>query len=309
MEQRLIGLCGPAPQPPCSGAGTLTLTSPPNGTIAPPGYYMLFLLDSAGVPSKAQFIKLSPYSTAPPVGAIASPASDVTIPAGGSVSFGTNNTASQYSWVFPGGSPSTSVAQNPGPVTFSAPGTYVTSLTVIDSSGNSDPSPPTRTITVTPPTPDFSITVDPPAQAVTPGQSTAFTVTVTPVTGFTGTVSLSVGSESGFPSGVTSGGFSPASITGSGSSTLTMNTTTSTVPYALSLTITGESGSLLAHRVDDPPGDPGAARESDGDGGQRTGVTVVAGIGRGQQLQHKARHGEWRTLRDRWLLHHDKLHR
>src|SRR5204862_6735559 len=29
MEQRLIGLCGPAPQLPCSGTGTLTLTSPP----------------------------------------------------------------------------------------------------------------------------------------------------------------------------------------------------------------------------------------------------------------------------------------
>src|SRR5262249_30439856 len=101
MEQRLIGLCGPAPQPPCSGGGTLALTSPPNGNIAPPGYYMLFLLDSAGVPSTAQFIQLSPYGTAPPVGAIASPASDVTIPVGGSVFFSTSTTASQYAWVFP----------------------------------------------------------------------------------------------------------------------------------------------------------------------------------------------------------------
>ena len=38
----------------------------PNGNIAPPGYYMLFLLDSAGVPSKARFIQLSPYTTPPP---------------------------------------------------------------------------------------------------------------------------------------------------------------------------------------------------------------------------------------------------
>src|SRR5262249_13370580 len=45
MEQRLIGLCGPAPQPPCNGAGALTLTSPPNGNIVRPGYYMVFLLD------------------------------------------------------------------------------------------------------------------------------------------------------------------------------------------------------------------------------------------------------------------------
>src|SRR4051812_24951040 len=46
------------------------------------------------------------------------------------------------------------------------------------------------------------------------------------------------------PSGITSGGFSPPSITGSGSSTLTMNTTTSAMPYALSLTITGTAGNI-----------------------------------------------------------------
>jgi Domain of unknown function (DUF4082)/Domain of unknown function (DUF1929)/Bacterial Ig-like domain (group 2) len=244
MDQRLIGLCGPSPQPACSGSGTLNLTSPPNGNIAPPGYYMLFLLDSAGVPSKAQFIQLSPYTTTPPSGAITSPASDVTIPAGGSVAFGTSTAAAQYSWVFPSGSPATSAAQNPGNVTFSTPGTYVASLTVIDGTGNSDPNPPTRTITVTPPTPDFSIVVSPSANEVVPGQSTTFTVTVTPISGFSGTVSLSVDSESGFPTGITSGGFSPASIVGAGSSTLTMNTTASASPYALSLTITGTAGSI-----------------------------------------------------------------
>jgi hypothetical protein len=245
MEQRLVGLCGPAPQPACSGANnTLNLTTPPNRNIAPPGYYMLFLFDSAGVPSKAAFIQITPYSTVPPTGSIVSPASDVTISAGGAVAFSTSSSAAKYSWVFPGGSPETSTAQNPGNVTFATPGTYQVSLTVIDSSGNSDPNPPTRKITVTPTTPDFSITVAPPAQEVVPGGATTFTVTVTPVSGFTGSVSLSVGSESGFPSGVSSAGFSPASISGSGPSTLTMNTTTSTVPWAVSLTITGTSGTL-----------------------------------------------------------------
>jgi hypothetical protein len=249
MEQRLIGLCGPTPeQPVCSGPSgvnnTLNLTTPPNGNIAPPGYYMVFLLDSAGVPSKAAFIQLTSYATAPPKGSIGSPASDVTIPAGTAVAFGTSSSAAKYSWVFPGGSPATSTAQNPGNVAFATPGTYQTSLTVIDSSGNTDPSPPTRKITVTPPTPDFSITVGPSTQQVVPGGAAAFTVTVTPVSGFTGSVSLSVGSESGFPSGVSSAGFSPASISGAGSSNLTMDTTTSTVPWAISLTITGTSGTL-----------------------------------------------------------------
>ena len=244
MEQRFIGLCGPAPQPACTGSGTLNLTTPPNGNVAPPGYYMLFLVDTNGVPSVAQFVQLSPYTTAPPRGAITSPSGNTTVPAGGSVSFGTSTAAAKYSWVFPGGSPATSTAQSPGAVTFATPGTYTASLTVIDGSGNSDPSPPTRTITVTPPTPDFSITVSPSAKVVTPGQSTTFTVTVTPISGFTGAVSLSVGSESGFPGGISSGGFSPSSISGSGTSTLTMNTTTATVPYALSLTVTGTSGTI-----------------------------------------------------------------
>jgi fibronectin type 3 domain-containing protein len=244
MEQRVIGLCGPAPQPPCSGSGTLTLTSPPGGGVAPPGYYMLFLIDSAGVPSKAQFIKLTTYGTSPPLGAIASPATDVTIPAGSSVSFGTATAAAKYSWVFPGGTPATSTAQTPGNVTFNTPGQYTTSLTVVDAVGNSDPSPPTRVVTVTPATPDFHISVSPSGRSVNPGQSTTFTVSVTPVSGFTGPVSLSVASEAPFPSGVTSGGFSPSTITGSGSSTLTMNTTASAVPYALSLTVTGTSGTL-----------------------------------------------------------------
>ncbi len=212
MEQRLIGLCGPTPQHPvCSAPSgvnkTLNLTTPPNGNIAPPGYYMVFLLDSAGVPSKAAFIQLTPYATTPPSGTIRSPASDVTIPAGTAVAFGTSGSAAKYSWVFPGGSPATSTAQNPGNVT-------------------------------------FAIAVGPSVRQVVPGGAAAFTVTITRVSGFTGSVSLSVGSESGFPSGVSSAGFSPASVSGAGSSTLTMDTTTSTVPWALSLTITGTSGTL-----------------------------------------------------------------
>ena len=244
MDQRLIGLCGTTS--PCSASdSTLSLTTPLNANIAPPGYYMLFLLDGAGVPSVAQFIQLTPYSTVAPQGTISSPSGNVTITAGGTVNFSASTSGVAFSWVFPGGTPATSTAQNPGNVTFSTPGIYQTSLTVIDSSGNSDPSPPTRAITVLPTTPDFSITVGPPAQEVVPGGFATYTVTVTPLSGFAGTVNLSVSSESGFPTGITSGGFSPASIGGTGSSTLTMHTTTSTIPYALSLTVTGTSGTIM----------------------------------------------------------------
>src|SRR4030095_12524957 len=101
-----------------------------------------------------------------------------------------------------------------------------------------------RVITVTPANAHAHFSRGPPGRSINPGQSTTFTVTVTPVSGFTGPVSLAVASEAPFPSGVTSGGFSPSTISGSGTSTLTMNTTTSASPYALSLTITGTSGTL-----------------------------------------------------------------
>ncbi len=53
MEQRLVGMSF------ASGSGTLTVTAPPNGNIAPPGYYMIFLVNSSGVPSVAKFTNLS----------------------------------------------------------------------------------------------------------------------------------------------------------------------------------------------------------------------------------------------------------
>ncbi|MCU1307821.1 MAG: hypothetical protein JWN45_2516, partial [Acidobacteriaceae bacterium] len=38
--------------------GGLTITAPANGNLAPPGYYMLFLVNSNGVPSIAPFVQL-----------------------------------------------------------------------------------------------------------------------------------------------------------------------------------------------------------------------------------------------------------
>jgi hypothetical protein len=148
MEQRLVGLTF------TRGAGTLTAVAPPGATVAPPGYYMLFLIDSRGVPSIARFVQLSPHPTnQPPRGTIVSPGGDVTVTVGGTVTFAgdgtdTDGTVTQFSWVIPGGNPGTSAARTPGSVVFSTLGTYVASLTVADDLGVNDPSPPTRTITV-----------------------------------------------------------------------------------------------------------------------------------------------------------------
>ena len=151
MDQRLVGLNFTA------GSGALTVTGPPNGNIAPPGYYMLFLINNAGVPSIAKFVQVSAHPTdVPPTGTITTPAtSTITINQGQSVTFAGTGTATAgaitgYSWSIRGGSPATSSMQNPGAVTFATPGTYQAALTVTDTAGITDPNPPVVTITVTP---------------------------------------------------------------------------------------------------------------------------------------------------------------
>lgn len=54
MDQRYIAL-----EIAATTATDLAVTLPPNGHAAPPGAYMLFLLDGASVPSVASMIKLS----------------------------------------------------------------------------------------------------------------------------------------------------------------------------------------------------------------------------------------------------------
>jgi hypothetical protein len=51
-DQRLLSLTFTA------GSGALTITAPANANLAPPGYYMLFLVNSNGVPSVAAFVRL-----------------------------------------------------------------------------------------------------------------------------------------------------------------------------------------------------------------------------------------------------------
>jgi hypothetical protein len=46
--------------------GTLTVGLTPKDTIAPPGYYMVFLLDSEGVPSVAQWVHVGPQGAPGP---------------------------------------------------------------------------------------------------------------------------------------------------------------------------------------------------------------------------------------------------
>ena len=233
MDQRLVGLSYTV------GAGVLNVTAPPNGNIAPPGYYMLFILNSAGVPSVASFVRVTAGNQAP-TATITSPASNVTINPGGSVAFsGTGSdadgTITAYSWTFTGGSPASSSQANAGNVTYSTPGTYTASFRVTDNGGLQS-APATRTVTVT----DFSLSATPTSSTVLPGGSTTYTATLNPGAGFTGTVNFSV---TGLPSGATAS-FSPASLTTSGSTTLSVATSGTTPSGSYPLTIRGTSGPL-----------------------------------------------------------------
>jgi hypothetical protein len=243
MEQRLVALSFTA------GSGVLNVTAPPNGNIAPQGYYMLFLLNGAGVPSLAQFVQLTPApADVPPTGTITTPSSNVTITAGQSVFFSgsgsdPDGTISAYSWTFPGGSPSTSSLATPGNVIYYSAGSFTATLTVTDNAGLTDPTPPTRTITVNP-APDFSISASPSSQSTAQGGNVPYTASVSALNGFTDTVNFSV---SGLPSGA-SASFVPASVAASGSSTLTVTTSASTPVGSYILTITGATATL-SHSV------------------------------------------------------------
>src|SRR5262249_61810910 len=110
MDQRMVKMSF------TSGSGMLTATAPPNGNVAPPGYYMLFVLNSAGVPSVATFVQLS---TAPPNQAptanIISPSSDVSVTAGPAGAFarartGPDGAARAHPGASPRGPPSPDTA-------------------------------------------------------------------------------------------------------------------------------------------------------------------------------------------------------
>ena len=72
MDQRMVGMSFSA------GSGSLTITAPPNGNIAPPGYYMLFVLNGDGVPSVASSVLLNSSSAPAPTVSSISPNSGTT---------------------------------------------------------------------------------------------------------------------------------------------------------------------------------------------------------------------------------------
>ena len=92
--------------------------------------------------------------------------------------------------------------------------------------------------------PDFALSISPGSRNVTAGGVASYTVAVSSLSGFSGTVAFSI---SGLPSGATAS-FNPSSVPGSGNSTLKVQTTSSTPRGKVTLVVTGTSG-VLSHTV------------------------------------------------------------
>ena len=161
-----------------SGLPATSLTAGPHSVVFPfVGTFNVYLsvTDLGGVDDTTIQITVTMCST--PTAAFA--ISDNTICPTDCMSYINNSTsvgATTYSWTFNGGSPASSTAQTPGPICYSTPGTYTTSLLVTNAFGNNTYS---QNITVVvPPTilasGSNSIPID-------PGTSVLVTAAVTPI--------------------------------------------------------------------------------------------------------------------------------
>ncbi len=142
------------------------------------------------------------------------------------------------SWTFNWTAPPTDV----GPITFYSAGNHA------NNDGNTSGDHIYRTFVASAPfssTPDFVISATPSSKSTTPGGNVQYTVTVTPLAGFTGAVMLST---TGIPSGA-SPDLNPVTVNitdaTSKSSTLTIATGLSTQLGDHTITITGVAGMLM----------------------------------------------------------------
>jgi PKD repeat protein len=140
-------------------AGSLAVTAPANGTHAPPGHYMLFLVNQDGVPSVAKIVKVSAQSDPSP-GPNAAPTAAFLAGCGGvnctfaDRSSDPDGNLSEWQWTFGDGEIST--ARDPSHA-YQAGGTYTVRLTARDSEGES--ASVTRQVTVPGPSYPLGLTL------------------------------------------------------------------------------------------------------------------------------------------------------
>ena len=121
--------------------------------------------------------------------------------------------------------------------TSTAAGTYVFTITGKDAAAGLTNTTTATLVVNAPPAPSFTLSISPSSNTVHPPGSAAYTVTITPVNNFTGTVTLSASpNKTGL-----SYSFSPIT---SGKSTLTATVTNSAKKGTTTITVTGKSGAI-----------------------------------------------------------------
>jgi hypothetical protein len=249
QDQRLVGLSF------TSGSSQLTVTAPPNGNVAPPGYYMLFILNNFGVPSIAKFIQVT---AANDFTISASPASRSVVQGSGTtfgVTVGAVGAFSGTVGLSVSGLPSGATAGfNPTSVNTSGSSTLSVStlpstpqgtypLTITGTSGSRQHTT-SVSLTVTEPA-DFSFSVTPSSRILPRNSSVTFSISVSKLGSFAGSVSLGV---TGLPR-QTKATFTPSSINVAGSSTLTLTAQKMAPQGTYQLTVRGTSGSIVHSQV------------------------------------------------------------
>ena len=183
MDQRMVGMSFTA------GSGSLTVTAPPNGNVAPPGYYMLFILNNSGVPSVASSFLLSSSSTPAPTVASIAPNSGTA--AGGTAVTITGTGFLAGATVSVGGTPATGVTVvNSTTITATTPAHAAGAVNVIVTNSDMQSGTLTQGFTYTPiANPAPTLTGVSPASGTAAG-GTAVTITGT---GFQAGATVSLG--------------------------------------------------------------------------------------------------------------------
>jgi hypothetical protein len=135
MEQRYVPLSFTA------DGGAVNATAPPNANVAPPGSYMLFVIDAAGVPSVARMVRVghepTTTITSGPNAATNDPTPTFTFSSQPGTSFECKLDSGSYA---PCSSPKTTSYLTDGSHTFH--------VRASDAAGNTDPTPASRSFTV-----------------------------------------------------------------------------------------------------------------------------------------------------------------
>jgi len=228
-------------------SGSLDVTSPANANVAPPGYYMLFLVNSSGVPSVATMVKLggtTPVDTQPP-------SVSMTVPSNGDTLFDTVNVSANASdnvgvtsvqFLLDGNPLGSALTSAPYTMTWdtitASNATHTLSASALDAAGNAatataisvivanSSGPPTATASVMP-------------TSITQGSSAMLSWSTTNATSVTidqgvGTVSAS-GSRTVSPSVTTT--YTVTAANGTSSATATATLTVTVPPPTGSLTV------------------------------------------------------------------------